>query len=101
MLMFNLVFLYFIVFIVKYVLIFHVFSLFFTFILAQGERKLLATATRRLGPSVSYANGTLQAVPDLFKFLTKTAALSYRVNQTYYRLAGVYSLLSGYFLWFI
>lgn len=99
--LFNLVVGYLLVFIVKYVLIFHVFSLFFTFILAQGERKLLATATRRLGPSVSYANGTLQAVPDLFKFLTKTATLSYRVNQTYYRLAGVYSLLSGYFLWFI
>jgi NADH-quinone oxidoreductase subunit H len=77
------------------------FSLFFTFILAQGERKLLATTTRRLGPAVNYANGTLQAIPDLFKFLTKTITLSYRINQTYYKLAGVYCLVSGYFLWFV
>ncbi len=77
------------------------FSLFFTFILAQGERKLLATATRRLGPAVSYANGTLQALPDLFKFLTKTANLSFKLNKSYYSLAGVYSLVCGYFLWFV
>ena len=99
--MFNLLFFYFIIFLVKFILIFHIFSLFFTFILAQGERKLLATATRRLGPSLSYANGTLQALPDLFKFLTKTITLSFKVNRTYFHLAGVYSLVSGYFLWFI
>lgn len=92
---------YFFVFILKYIVVFHLCSLFFTFILAQGERKLLATATRRLGPSVAYANGTLQALPDLFKFLTKTITLSYKINSSYYRLAAVYSLVSGYFLWFI
>lgn len=99
--MFNFIFFYFFIFILKFVIIFHVFSLFFTFILAQGERKLLATATRRLGPSVSYANGTLQALPDLFKFLTKTINLSFKVNRSYFALAAVYSLVSGYFLWFI
>lgn len=99
--MVNFFFSYFVVFFLKFIIIFHIFSLFFTFILAQGERKLLATATRRLGPSVSYANGTLQAIPDLFKFLTKTAALSFKLNKTYYNLAAVYSLVCGYFLWFI
>lgn len=99
--MFNLIFIYFIIFFFKYIIIFHLFSLFFTFIFAQGERKLLATATRRLGPSVSYANGTLQALPDLFKFLTKTANLSFKLNKSYYNLAAVYSLVCGYFLWFI
>lgn len=96
--LFNLVFVYFVVFFVKYIVIFHAFSLFFTFIFAQGERKLLATATRRLGPSVSYANGTLQALPDLFKFLTKTANLSFKLNRSYFNLAAVYSLVCGYFL---
>lgn len=96
--MFNFIFFYFFIFFFKYIIIFHLFSLFFTFILAQGERKLLATTTRRLGPAVSYANGTLQAVPDLFKFLTKTLNLSFRLNKAYFNLAAVYSLVSGYFL---
>lgn len=99
--MINFFYLYFLLFLVKFNLIFHVFSLFFTFILAQGERKLLATVTRRTGPSAAYANGALQALPDLFKFLTKTINLSYKVNRLYYNLAACYSLLSGYFLWFI
>ena len=88
-------------FILKYVLIFHLISLFFSFILAQGERKLLATSTRRLGPVMSYANGSLQALPDLLKFLSKTINLSFKVNKIYFNLAGVYSLVCGYFLWFI
>ena len=96
--LFNFIPLYFLVVVVKFNLVFHLFSLFFTFILAQGERKLLATVTRRTGPSVAYANGALQALPDLFKFLTKTVNLSYRVNRLYYNLAACYSLLSGYFL---
>lgn len=100
-LLFNLIFLYFFIFFLKFIVVFHLFSLFFTFILAQGERKLLATATRRLGPSLSYANGTLQALPDLFKFLTKTVHLSFKVNRNYFTLAAVYSLVSGYFLWFV
>ena len=99
--MFNFFFIYFLIILVKFNLVFHLFSLFFTFILAQGERKLLATVTRRTGPSVAYANGALQALPDLFKFLTKTINLSYKVNRLYYNLAACYSLLSGYFLWFI
>lgn len=99
--MYNFIILYFLIFFFKFIILFHIFSLFFTFILAQGERKLLATATRRLGPSVSYANGTLQAIPDLFKFLTKTVSLSFKLNKSYFNLAGVYSLVCGYFLWSI
>lgn len=101
MLLINGFFLYFFLFVLKYILMFHLISLFFSFIFAQGERKLLATSTRRLGPVMSYANGSLQAVPDLLKFLVKTVNLSFKVNRTYFHLAAVYSLVSGYFLWFI
>jgi NADH-quinone oxidoreductase subunit H len=87
--------------VLKYAVIIHFISLFFAFIFAQGERKLLATATRRLGPSMSYANGSLQAIPDLLKFLTKTVNLSFKVNRTYFNLAAVYCLVCGYFVWFI
>lgn len=97
----NYIYIYFFFFVLKYVVLIHLISLFFAFIFAQGERKLLATATRRLGPVMSYANGSLQAVPDLFKFLSKTVNLSFKVNKVYFNLAGVYCLVCGYFVWFI
>lgn len=98
MVLFNTLFFYFLFFVLKYAVLIHLISLFFAFIFAQGERKLLATATRRLGPSMSFANGSLQAIPDLLKFLTKTINLSFKINRTYFNLAAVYCLLCGYFV---
>lgn len=90
-----------IIFFLKFIVVFHLFSFLYGFFLAQGERKGLALVTRRLGPAVSYANGTLQALPDVFKFLSKSMQLSPKIKQSYYRMAAVYSLVVGFYLWFL
>ena len=88
-------------FFLKYFFLFIIISFFFGFLLAQAERKFLALSTRRSGPAVSFAGGTLQAIPDLFKFLSKTLALSPVVNKVVYKSAACFSLFFGFFFIYI
>jgi NADH-quinone oxidoreductase subunit H len=46
------------------------------------ERKLLASAQRRMGPTLMGRNGALQIVADLFKMLTKEVFIVPRPSTT-------------------
>ena len=47
------------------------FSVLFTLFVVLTERKLLAYAMRRMGPTLMGRNGAFQIALDLFKLLTK------------------------------
>jgi len=47
----------------------------FTLFVVLSERKLLAYAMRRMGPTLMGRNGAFQIAADLFKLLTKEAFL--------------------------
>ena len=59
-------------------LIIALFSVIFTLFVVLTERKLLAYAMRRMGPSLMGRNGAFQIALDLFKLLTKEIFLTPR-----------------------
>ena len=70
-------------------------------LLTLGERKIMASIQRRVGPNIVGVYGILQPIVDGVKLVLKETIMPTRVNKRYYIIAPLISLYISLILWVV